>query len=263
MIDRMVAGQVPDKPHTALRDPEGQPAPRRVPDARRVRRAVHDPVPPGPPARRDARGRRPRLGDRVQRGRRAAAAGAAALPVARAGPARRRRPGRAHAAAVQRRRRPVDPAPRRAGSRLLRERRRGRPVLHPRGGRRAALVAGRRRLPGARLRVRAARPHPSLHPQRRPAILAVDRVPGRGRRPAAVSQRGGAAAHGRALHAPRLSPPVVRGPARRGAARSGRQARRRVPRLPLPARAAGRGRVGTAPSIPGRSPSWRFSRASA
>ncbi len=250
MLDRMIAGVVPAKPHTALRDDTG-----RLRYEECLTRDGFD----GPytilyhqhrPHTQDVVPSRARLaGARARRkGRRrhgVTAAGAPALPHAGSRAARRRAARRrARAVALQPGRHDLGDAPRAGRPGLLLQRRRRRPVLHLRGRRHAAHTARRPGVPGERLRLRAARVAPSFPARARAAVLVEHRVRRRLRSAQAMAQRGRPASHGRAVQPPRLSPPRLPRALRGRPARSAGQAARRVPRLSLSVLAAGRRRLG-------------------
>ena len=242
------------------------PPPRGVPHARRVRRPVHHPVPPRPPAHRSAPAtaahgweippapttRRARWRKRHYRSQELAA------------PGRRRRSTRAcrcssTTTSCSRSSHPDEPDPvyfaNGDGDELY--------FIFEGGGLlRSALGDLALRRSGDYVFVPKGLPHRFI-PDAGAAALAVDRVRGRRRPAQAVAQRGRPAAHGRALQPPRLPPPDLHRPARRRAARAGGQARRRLPRLPLRRTRRSTWSAGTAPSTRGPSPSSTSSRGSA
>jgi len=113
---------------------------------------------------------------------------------------------RAYPDGVQRRRHRGRRVPDGGGSGLHRRWRRGPARLHPPRWRRAALAARRRALHAGRLRVRPARPAPSLPAGGRHRAVLVLVLPVRRRaHPEAVAERGRSAPHGRAVLAPRPS----------------------------------------------------------
>ena len=208
----MTAGDVPAKPHTALRDAAG-----RLRYEECLTRDGFD----GPytilyHAEPAAHGRRSRPSSTAGSCPEPATTGRA--PLARrhyrsqdlraAGRAAARR---ARAAAVQRRRRRSRWCTPSGRPGVLRQRRRRRPLLRLRGRRHAAHAARRRRVSATATTssCRAGLPHRFvLEPTA--AVLAVHRVRGRLRLAAAVAQRGRPAAHGRALQPPRFSPARLR-----------------------------------------------------
>ena len=124
-------------------------------------------------------------------------------------------------------------APDRGGPGLPLERRRRRPLLRVRGRRPPPLAARRSPLRAGRLRLRPEGPPPPLRAGSGPAALALARALGGAPPAVAVAERDRAAPHGRALLAPRLPPRRVEGADGRGDPRARREARRRVPRVPL------------------------------
>ena len=173
-------------PHGAARRRRAA-ALRGVPDARRLRRPLHHPLPRRPPAHRGGRDR-PRTAGRSRRrpttSRGRSRAGTTDRRSCRGGRAAARR---ARAAAVQRRRGHLGRPPRRGRPGLLRQRRRRRALLRRRGRRRAALGAGRLALRRRATTCSCPRASSTAScPTTAPQVLAVDRMRGRAR-PAARS----------------------------------------------------------------------------
>ena len=248
MLDRMRRRRASRaKHHIALRDAGGRAALRGVPHPRRLRRPVHHPLPPAPAAhaagspprrtagrsRRAADDERARSRKRHYRSQELARTGGPQLDARVAAAVQRRRGHRRSSHPDE-----ADPVyfANGDGDELY---------LRPRRRRRAAHALGDLALRRGRLRVR---PKGLLHRFLPDAIgaqhwLSIECAAGV--RPAApVAQRGRPAAHGRAVLPPRLPAAGVRRPARRRHARAGGEARRRVSRLPLRARAARRRRLG-------------------
>ena len=252
MLDaRRGAATVATKHHIALRDGR-RAALRGVPDARRVRRAVHDPLSPRAAARAAAVEARRTAGRRRRRRRRAAAAAQAPLPVAASCRAQRRRRRSMRAcrccstATSCSASLPTAPDPiyfaNGDGDDLV--------YVHEGGGTLRSVLGDVRFAPGDYVFV----PRGLLHrfvPDGRAQYWLSIRMRGRLRPAAAVAQRRRTAAHGRALLHRDFKRPQFAGPRDEGIRELVVQARRRVPRLRTPSRRS-TSSAGTARSIRGR-----------